>query len=218
MNAKNRIIEKALLSLAVVIIGGIFYYSMLTDNKAKYNVSFQETSYPKSAVKSNVKLNNRTYSGIRSQSPSYKGHVKNVSGGLTNTAIPSFHSKGTQASHSLSGAFSGNDSYFQARKSSAAKNTSSGATSIGMLAYDSRGYHSSDGSVASARSTTLSAVGATSISEVPQQQNAPNAPGDIIIDPGGDPTGPPIPVGDGMYVMMMLIGLYSALVFYKKRN
>jgi len=204
MNAKNRFIEKALLSLSVVILGGIFYYLMLTDSKAKYNVSFQETSYPESTVKENIRLNNRTYRGIRNQSPSFKGHATSNLDNLTNVAIPSFHSKEIQASHSSSGAFSGNERYSQMRKPAADKDLSSGAVSTGMLAFGKRRNHS----FASTHSAALSAVGATSISEVPRQQNAPNAPGDIIIDPSTDPTGPPIPVGDGGWIFVLLAVCY----------
>lgn len=37
--------------------------------------------------------------------------------------------------------------------------------------------------------------------------------GTIIVDPGGDPTGPPIPVGDGTYILFFLGIVY---IIYKK--
>ena len=43
----------------------------------------------------------------------------------------------------------------------------------------------------------------------PFPMGAPMASGDvIIIDPGGDPTGPPIPVGDGAWIFVLLAVCY----------
>jgi len=49
--------------------------------------------------------------------------------------------------------------------------------------------------------------------------SAPTGTNDVIVDPGGDPPpGTMIPVGGGMFAMMLLAGLYGAFTFRKKRN
>ena len=64
----------------------------------------------------------------------------------------------------------------------------------------------------------LLASASTASTSMSNPMSAPTGDGTIIIDPGTDPDpNTMIPVGNGMYVMMMLIGLYGAFAFYKRK-
>ena len=64
----------------------------------------------------------------------------------------------------------------------------------------------------------LLASASTASTSMSNPMSAPTDDGTIIIDPGTDPDpNTMIPVGNGMYVMMMLIGLYGAFAFYKRK-
>ena len=67
----------------------------------------------------------------------------------------------------------------------------------------------------------LLASASTASTSMSNPMSAPTDGGDgtVIVDPSGDPDpNTMIPVGNGMYVMMLLIGAFATMKFFKQRN
>ena len=65
----------------------------------------------------------------------------------------------------------------------------------------------------------LLASASTASTSMSNPMSAPTGDGTIIIDPGTDPDpNTMIPVGNGMYVMMLLVGAFATMKFFKQKQ
>ena len=94
----------------------------------------------------------------------------------------------------------------------------SGNSGGGSSFFAGGGSHGSAGSSGISMTNGLSTLSLTTNlnSNVTKQNSTPYTPGTGGTDPGGDPTGGPIPVGDG-WVIFVLFGIIYAIikVFFK---
>jgi len=85
---------------------------------------------------------------------------------------------------------------------SESKESNSGITALALKAERNQGTTAQDAAGTTVTTSSLTTDGSVRSSVQGQQSNGG-------VDYGGDPTGPPIPVGDGLLFLLLLSGIYS---------
>ncbi|MBP1663208.1 MAG: hypothetical protein H6Q19_348 [Bacteroidetes bacterium] len=223
MNLKNKISEIVLITLVVLAGGGYIYYSLLSD--IRHESGFVSTIYLQKAESPTVKLDNINSKKQSSTSHKQQGKLSatRVSATPLNTEVRH------EATISISGNIqSGSTSYTYSKKKRDTKNSYQdgelGSTST--LAYSShRGRNIDDKlSAQTFGEVAITEPGAMSPFAVPKTPNSnppTNGNGIILVDPGtyttpGNELGEPIPVGEGLWIFMLLALGYTGWKILKK--
>jgi len=109
----------------------------------------------------------------------------------------------------------GSASMYSAKNEQIASSGMSGGGSLGGVASGSRSGKGSESSVGSLAFTPFS--NSISPNSGGTRQMANYAPSSGGLDPGDDPTDPPIPIGDGNWILIVLIFPYICWKFYKQK-
>ena len=210
MNIRKKIAEIILLTLTVVIGGGFVYYTMLSD------IQMDSTNiYIQKPVSPTVQLDNiySTNSRRTSSNTQQKNVIKMPSAAATplhRDVQPGMIA--TTPANNQPGNISYTYNLRNKRNSDTYQGSGYGTTDI--LAYGRRGSRT-DGEVSTQGTggITLTEPGATSPFAVPRNPFAPpsNGEGIILVDPMTDPTGNPIPVGEGWWVLLLLALGYGVI-------
>ncbi len=210
MNIRKKIAEIILLTLTVVMGGGFVYYTMLSD------IQMDSTNiYIQKPVSPTVQLDNiySTNSRRTSSNTQQKNVIKMPSAAATplhRDVQPGMIA--TTPANNQPGNISYTYNLRNKRNSDTYQGSGYGTTDI--LAYGRRGSRT-DGEVSTQGTggITLTEPGATSPFAVPRNPFAPpsNGEGIILVDPMTDPTGNPIPVGEGWWVLLLLALGYGVI-------
>ena len=210
MNIRKKIAEIILLTLTVVMGGGFVYYTMLSD------IQMDSTNiYIQKPVSPTVQLDNiySTNSRRTSSNTQQKNVIKMPSAAATplhRDVQPGMIA--TTPANNQPGNISYTYNLRNKRNSDTYQGSGYGTTDI--LAYGRRGSRT-DGEVSTQGTggITLTEPGATSLLAVPRNPFAPpsNGEGIILVDPMTDPTGNPIPVGEGWWVLLLLALGYGVI-------
>lgn len=210
MNIRKKLAEIILLTLTVVMGGGFVYYTMLSD------IQMDSTNiYIQKPVSPTVQLDNiySTNSRRTSSNTQQKNVIKMPSAAATplhRDVQPGMIA--TTPANNQPGNISYTYNLRNKRNSDTYQGSGYGTTDI--LAYGRRGSRT-DGEVSTQGTggITLTEPGATSPFAVPRNPFAPpsNGEGIILVDPMTDPTGNPIPVGEGWWVLLLLALGYGVI-------
>ena len=211
MNIRKKIAEIILLTLTVVMGGGFVYYTMLSD------IQMDSTNiYIQKPVSPTVQLDNiySTNSRRTSSNTQQKNVIKMPSAAATplhRDVQPGMIA--TTPANNQPGNISYTYNLRNKRNSDTYQGSGYGTTDI--LAYGRRGSRT-DGEVSTQGTggITLTEPGATSPFAVPRNPNGTppaNGEGIILVDPMTDPTGNPIPVGEGWWVLLLLALGYGVI-------
>ena len=210
MNIRKKIAGIILLTLTVVMGGGFVYYTMLSD------IQMDSTNiYIQKPVSPTVQLDNiySTNSRRTSSNTQQKNVIKMPSAAATplhRDVQPGMIA--TTPANNQPGNISYTYNLRNKRNSDTYQGSGYGTTDI--LAYGRRGRRT-DGEVSTQGTggITLTEPGATSPFAVPRNPFAPpsNGEGIILVDPMTDPTGNPIPVGEGWWVLLLLALGYGVI-------
>ena len=210
MNIRKKIAEIILLTLTVVMGGGFVYYTMLSD------IQMDSTNiYIQKPVSPTVQLDN--INSTNSRRTSSNTQQKNVIKMPSAAATPLHRDVqpgmiATTPANNQPGNISYTYNLRNKRNSDTYQGSGYGTTDI--LAYGRRGSRT-DGEVSTQGTggITLTEPGATSPFAVPRNPFAPpsNGEGIILVDPMTDPTGNPIPVGEGWWVLLLLALGYGVI-------
>ena len=210
MNIRKKIAEIILLTLTVVMGGGFVYYTMLSD------IQMDSTNiYIQKPVSPTVQLDNiySTNSRRTSSNTQQKNVIKMPSAAATplhRDVQPGMIA--TTPANNQPGNISYTYNLRNKRNSDTYQGSGYGTTDI--LAYGRRGSRT-DGEVSTQGTggITLTEPGATSPFAVPRNPFAPpsNGEGIILVDPMTDPTGNPIPVGEGWWMMLLPALVYGVI-------
>ena len=210
MNIRKKIAGIILLTLTVVMGGGFVYYTMLSD------IQMDSTNiYIQKPVSPTVQLDNiySTNSRRTSSNTQQKNVIKMPSAAATplhRDVQPGMIA--TTPANNQPGNISYTYNLRNKRNSDTYQGSGYGTTDI--LAYGRRGSRT-DGEVSTQGTggITLTEPGATSPFAVPRNPFAPpsNGEGIILVDPMTDPTGNPIPVGEGWWVLLLLALGYGVI-------
>ena len=211
MNIRKKIAGIILLTLTVVMGGGFVYYTMLSD------IQMDSTNiYIQKPVSPTVQLDNiySTNSRRTSSNTQQKNVIKMPSAAATplhRDVQPGMIA--TTPANNQPGNISYTYNLRNKRNSDTYQGSGYGTTDI--LAYGRRGSRT-DGEVSTQGTggITLTEPGATSPFAVPRNPNGTppaNGEGIILVDPMTDPTGNPIPVGEGWWVLLLLALGYGVI-------
>ena len=210
MNIRKKIAGIILLTLTVVMGGGFVYYTMLSD------IQMDSTNiYIQKPVSPTVQLDN--INSTNSRRTSSNTQQKNVIKMPSAAATPLHRDVqpgmiATTPANNQPGNISYTYNLRNKRNSDTYQGSGYGTTDI--LAYGRRGSRT-DGEVSTQGTggITLTEPGATSPFAVPRNPFAPpsNGEGIILVDPMTDPTGNPIPVGEGWWVLLLLALGYGVI-------
>ena len=210
MNIRKKIAEIILLTLTVVMGGGFVYYTMLSDIQMdSTNIYIQKPESPTVQLDNINSTNSRRISSNTQQ----KNVIK-----MPRAAATPLHRDvqpgmiATTPANNQPGNISYTYNLRNKRNSDTYQGSGYGTTDI--LAYGRRGSRT-DGEVSTQGTggITLTEPGATSPFAVPRNPFAPpsNGEGIILVDPMTDPTGNPIPVGEGWWVLLLLALGYGVI-------
>ena len=208
VNFKKKLSEIILITTTVLVGGGYVYYSLLTEARDSFNNHSVVVYNSMPVVGSNALGNIST----KSQHKASPGQQQNfITPGVSGTQLSSAAERPAIASHA-SGTLSGSagTSYsYRATTGDKASSSTGGYGVGGMLTPGSRSGRSSDNglSTQSAGRVILSEPGATSPFAVPLTPTTTpptNGNGTILVDPMPDSTMNKIPVGDGIWMLLIL--------------
>lgn len=155
--------------------------------------------------------------------PTLKGNLKSNSGAIGGQDYGA--GVGTQNGYSVNGnAFdsrsnSGNLSgfaYGSANNQNAREKTSGIGGGSLMVFTTAKGQNSNNSTIAQNTGVISMSTDMSMFDDYSTNKQSVGAAGDGGTDPGGDPTGPVIPVGDGWIILMVLVSAYTVWKKFKR--
>lgn len=225
MTTKLKLLMTLMLSIAVIGGGGLYLYDQFTSPENFYPevIEVNSTQY----ITPSVDLGSISSSAPRrsvaapgSETVSYKPSLSSAplpTSGVGGTAVSG---GGTLLSSTTSG------SYTTAARSSSSESLYSGgggSGSLSLLAYGGRSSGSSSssggshgGSISGSSLMSSTTASSSTLMGAPAVGNGNTTQNTVIVDPGGDPDESEIiPVGDGLWVLLILAGVY---VFFRRKR
>ena len=202
MNIRHKILAIFILTLLVVVGGGYAYYSLIKEIQKMDEEYVTDVYYQEPTVIPGVNLGNVNPKKVRRNTKDNAPLVVPDAG----RKLPSEGTVGGIGSSS-SGALSGFGGYSYRKRTIESTNGGGGGAGGGMMAYGGGG-RSAGGDVSGGYSSGGGMMGGTSPLMAPRYKPTTNPPmtggGVILVDPMNDPTGNPIPVGEGWWVLLLL--------------
>lgn len=211
MNIRLKILAIFILTLIIGVGGGYLYYSLITQRIViGKSESLMYEYHPEPVVIPGVNLSNVNVKKVRRNTKDYDEMVVPDAG----RKLPSEGTVGGIGSSS-SGGLSGFGGYSYRRGTIESTNGGGGgAGGGGMMAYGGGG-RSAGGDVSGGYSSGGTMMGGTSPLMAPRYKPTTTPPmtggGVILVDPMTDPTGNPIPVGEGWWVLLLLALGYGVI-------
>lgn len=211
MNIRLKILAIFILTLIIGVGGGYLYYSLITQRIVIGEPeSLMYEYHPEPVVIPGVNLSNVNVKKVRRNTKDYDEMVVPDAG-------RKLLSEGTVGGigSSSSGGLSGFGGYSYRRGTIESTNGGGGgAGGGGMMAYGGGG-RSAGGDVSGGYSSGGTMMGGTAPVLAPRYKPTTNPPmtggGVILVDPMTDPTGNPIPVGEGWWVLLLLALGYGVI-------
>lgn len=210
MNNRLKILTIFILTLVVAVGGGYLYYSMITDLQQSDEEYITGVYYEQPVVIPGVNMGNVNPNKVRRSAERLQSGANLPD---TKTKLPSEIAVGSAGSSS-SGTLSGFGGYSYRKKAAESSYSGTGGFAGGMIAYGG-GSRSGGGDVSGGYSSGGGMMGGTSPLMAPRYKPTTNPPmtggGVILVDPMNDPTGNPIPVGEGWWVLLLLALGYGVI-------
>lgn len=209
MNIRLKILAIFILTLVVAVGGGYLYYSMITDLQQSDEEYITGVYYEQPVVIPGVNMGNVNPKKVRRNTKDNAPLVVPDAG----RKLPSEGTVGGIGASS-SGALTGFGGYSYRKRTIESTGGGGGGMSGGMIAYG--GGSRTGGDYASGGySSGGTMMGGTSPLMAPRYKPTTTPPmtggGVILVDPMTDPTGNPIPVGEGWWVLLLLALGYGAI-------
>ena len=210
MNIRHKILAIFILTLLVVLGGGYAYYSLIKEIQKMDEEYVTDVYYQEPTVIPGVNLGNVNPKKVRRNTKDNAPLVVPDAG----RKLPSEGTVGGIGASS-SGALTGFGGYsYRKRTIESTGGAGGGMSGGGMMAYGggsrTGGDHASGG-----YSSGGGMMGGTSPLMAPRYKPTTNPPmtggGVILVDPMNDPTGNPIPVGEGWWVLLLLALGYGVI-------
>ncbi|MBN2766164.1 MAG: hypothetical protein JXR27_07285 [Paludibacteraceae bacterium] len=175
-------------------------------------------NYSSPGVNFNGRINNAPKSGRANSTQTYNNNIPTNSGsGYSALSSPIVAGNGSSGSHSGT-----QNGHYSARNLNSSNNrptgTGSGIGGTGMIALGGNrggGSGSSTGGGSFGGGGMFSSATPSSMTEGVMQKNDGFEESPIADPGGGDPVGDPIPVGEGIYILLMLGIIYTYYIFRK---
>ena len=210
MNIRLKILAIFILTLIIGVGGGYLYYSLITQRIViGKSESLMYEYHPEPVVIPGVNLSNVNTRKIRRHA--MNNDVLAIPD--ASTILPSEAIIGKIGSSSTS-TTSGFGGYSYRKRTIESTNGGGGGAGGGMMAYGGGG-RSAGGDVSGGYSSGGTMMGGTAPVLAPRYKPTTNPPmtggGVILVDPMTDPTGNPIPVGEGWWVLLLLALGYGVI-------
>ena len=209
MNIRLKILAIFILTLLVVLGGGYAYYSLIKEIQKMDEEYVTDVYYQEPTVIPGVNLGNVNPKKVRRNTKDNAPLVVPDAG----RKLPSEGTVGGIGASS-SGALTGFGGYSYRKRTIESTNGGGGGAGGGMMAYGGGG-RSAGGDVSGGYSSGGTMMGGTSPLMAPRYKPTTTPPmtggGVILVDPMNDPTGNPIPVGEGWWVLMLLALGYGVI-------
>ena len=210
MNIRHKILAIFILTLLVVLGGGYAYYSLIKEIQKMDEEYVTDVYYQEPTVIPGVNLGNVNPKKVRRNTKDNAPLVVPDAG----RKLPSEGTVGGIGASS-SGALTGFGGYsYRKRTIESTGGAGGGMSGGGMMAYG--GGSRTGGDYASGGySSAGTMMSGTSPLMAPRYKPTTNPPmtggGVILVDPMNDPTGNPIPVGEGWWVLLLLALGYGVI-------
>lgn len=223
MTTKLKILATVLMTTAVIGGGGAYLYDQFTAPANYYPevVEVSSTQY----ITPSVDLGSISSSAPRRSVSAPGNETASYKPSLSSTPLPTSGVGGTAVLGGgtlLSSTTSG--SYTTAARSSSSESLYSGgggSGSLSLLAYGGRssssgGSYGGGGSISGSSLMSSTTASSSTLMGAPAVGNGNTTQNTVIVDPGGDPDESEIiPVGDGLWVLLILAGVY---VFFRRKR
>ena len=210
MNIRHKILAIFILTLLVVLGGGYAYYSLIKEIQKMDEEYVTDVYYQEPTVIPGVNLGNVNPKKVRRNTKDNAPLVVPDAG----RKLPSEGTVGGIGASS-SGALTGFGGYsYRKRTIESTGGGGGGMSGGGMMAYGG-GSRSGRDYASGGYSSAGTMMSGTSPLMAPRYKPTTNPPmtggGVILVDPMNDPTGNPIPVGEGWWVLMLLALGYGVI-------